>query len=50
MLVISVCSIVVLICVCGIARTGCYTGTNGPNATSLSVKVFELELELEFSL
>ena len=37
MLIIYVCGIVVLIklCVCSIARIGCYIGPNGPNATIL---------------
>ena len=32
---IIVCGIVVLICVCSIARAGYYIGPNGPNATML---------------
>ena len=27
----------------GVAKTGCYTGPNGPNATVLGITVFELE-------
>ena len=34
-LMIFVCGIVVFICVCTIARTGCYIGPNGPNAIVL---------------
>jgi len=34
-LIITVCSIFVLICVYSIARTGCYMGPNGPDATIL---------------
>ena len=34
-LTIIVRGIVVFICVCSIARTGCYIGPNGPNATIL---------------
>ena len=30
-LIIFVCGIVVFICVCSIARTGCYLGPNEPN-------------------
>ena len=33
--IISVCGIVMLICVCSIARTGCYISPNGPKATIL---------------
>ena len=34
-LIIFACGIAVFICVCSIARTGCQTGPNGPNATIL---------------
>ena len=34
-LIIFVCGIVVFICVCSIAKTGCLTGPDGPNATIL---------------
>jgi len=34
-LIIFVRGIVVFICVCSIARTGCQIGPNGPNATIL---------------
>ena len=43
-----VCGIVVFICVCSIARTGCCVGYVKVDLTllSLSIKVFEFELSL----
>ena len=46
MLTVFACGIVAFICVCSVAKTGCWIGYNRPNATILEYSSFPVEFSL----